>query len=94
MIEPNRRAVNALVWCLGGVLIGLTLSKYAARSGYDLGYAHAKENYAMHYKHQIKAFNQHRDRSCTKFWFGDDAKRLAEARRWMCQYTDRKGNLK
>jgi hypothetical protein len=94
MSEATDRFLKGLACMLGGVLIGFALSKYSVRGAYQTGYDQAFNKYALHYKHQIKAFDNHRDRSCMLYWFGDQPSRVAEARRWMCQYTDRRGNLK
>jgi hypothetical protein len=92
--EPTKRFVSGLLLVFGGALLGLGLSKYSAGKAYSLGYEEAKEKYAMHYKHQVKLFERHRDQSCMAYWFGDNPSRVAEARRWMCQYTNKNERLR
>jgi len=92
--EPSKRAKSALMWLLAGAVIGFAVSKYSVRAAYSAGYEEAQNKYALHYKHQVKMFAQHRDQSCMLYWFDDKPSKVAEARRWMCQYTDRQGRLK
>jgi hypothetical protein len=64
---------TALALMFGGFLFGLTISKYSARVAYDLGYE--------------TAFNQHensRMQTCMAWWFDDSARRIEQARIWMC----------
>lgn len=56
-----------------GLLVGLFASKYSAREAYDLGYK--------------TAFDQHessRMQTCMAWWFDDSARRIEQARIWMC----------
>jgi hypothetical protein len=90
----TERFFKALGWLVGGILLGFALSKYSVRTAYQTGYDSAQEKYALHYKHQVKMFERHRDQSCMAYWFDDKPSRVAEARRWMCQYTNKNERLR
>jgi hypothetical protein len=92
--EATERFLKALGWMFGGILIGLAISKYSVRTAYQTGYSNAEQKYAFHYKHQVKLFERYRDQSCMAYWFDDKPSRVAEARRWMCQYTNKNERLK
>jgi hypothetical protein len=92
--EVTARFWRGVIWCCVGVVLGLLVSKYSISQSFQLGYKTAFDKYAQYYPKQVKYFEQHRDRSCMLYWFNDSAARVAEARRWMCQYTNKKGELK
>jgi hypothetical protein len=85
---------KATGWLFCGIVLGFGFSKYSVGQAFKAGYDHAFEKYAQHYPKQVKYFHEHRDRSCMAYWFGDKQSRVDEARRWMCQYTNREGALK
>ena len=92
--EATRRFTLGF-WCVAtGLALGLVTSKYSVRAAYDYGYSAAKSEYALHYKHQVKMFERHRDQSCLAYWFDDKPSKVAEARRWMCQYTNKNERLR
>ena len=85
---------HSVKWLLGGVVLGFLVSKYSVQPAYQAGYYTAKERYAKHYTHQIKAFYEYRNQSCMRLWFNDKQGDLNAARMWMCQYTNRDGSMK
>jgi hypothetical protein len=91
--EGNRRLLSAVTLMLGGVLLGLTTSKHSLSLAYNTGFSIAEERYARHYTYQMHMFNMNTNRACMRLWFNNSDGRMEEARRWMCQYTDKKGKL-
>jgi hypothetical protein len=92
--EATKRFLRTMAILFGGFILGLAVSKHSINPAFSAGYNHAKEKYAHHYTHQIKAFQQHRNQSCMKLWFNDKQGDLNAARMWMCQYTNRDGSMK
>jgi hypothetical protein len=92
--EVTTRFWLGLGWLIVGVIFGLLISKYSVSHSFELGYKTAFDKYSQYYPKQVKYFEEHRDRSCMLYWFNDSPTRVAEARRWMCQYTNKKGELK
>jgi hypothetical protein len=93
-VNATERFWKALGWLLGGIVLGLMISKHSIPVAFQSGYDHAQNRYALHYEHQIKAFYQYRNRSCMRLWFNDKQGDLNAARMWMCQYTNRDGSMK
>jgi hypothetical protein len=91
---PRNAFVGKVCWGIGGIIVGLVISTYSAPVAFKTGYQHAFEKYGQLYPKQVKYFEQHRDQSCMLYWFGDSQSRVNEARKWMCQYTNRDGSLK
>jgi hypothetical protein len=94
MIDSLTAFANNFKWGAGGLVLGFVISNASAFVSYGVGYDTAKEKYLFHYTHQVAKFELHRDQSCMLYWFGDRSTRVSEARRWMCQYTNKKGELK
>jgi hypothetical protein len=92
--EKRRGLVEGIGWLIGGFVLGLAISKHSIPPAYEAGYMMAKDKYAHHYTHQMKAFQQERGRSCMKLWFNDKQGDLNAARMWMCQYTNKDGSMK
>jgi len=92
--EATQRFFKGVGLLLGGFVLGLALSKHAVSPAFSAGYDHAKNKYAHHYTHQMKAFQQQRDQSCMRLWFNDKQGDLNAARMWMCQYTNKEGKMK
>jgi hypothetical protein len=92
--EATERFLRSAALVFGGVVIGLAISKHSVFPAYEAGYYTAKEKYANHYTHQMKAFQQYRGQSCMRLWFNDRQGDLNAARMWMCQYTNRDGSMK
>ena len=93
-MNATERFWRALGWLLGGVVLGLMISKHSVVPAFKTGYSHAKQKYAEHYTHQMKAFQQYRGQSCMRLWFNDKQGDLNASRMWMCQYTNRDGSMK
>jgi hypothetical protein len=93
-VNATERFWKALGWLLGGVVLGIMISKHSVTPAFSLGYNHAKQKYAEHYTYQMKAFKEYRGQSCMRLWFNDKQGDLNAARMWMCQYTNRDGSMK
>lgn len=66
-----------LIALCAGILIGLGVSKYQARSYFDSGFQQA-----MASQNQTS-----QDQACLKWWWGGDAAALERAKDYMCQTT-------
>jgi hypothetical protein len=92
--SPATKAlVHGIVCMLGGVLLGLAISKHSVPTAFKTGYEHAFKIYGHYYPKQVKYFEEHVDRACMVYWFGGKS-RVNEARKWMCQYTNNDGSMK
>lgn len=68
-ISPSK-SFNTFVWFLGGVLIGLAISKFSSRGMYQYGYDSAMNN---------------QSEMCSKWWFNNSGQRLSEAKAFICR---------
>jgi hypothetical protein len=67
--DITKRFANGCVIFIGGVLIGMALSKLSARIHYDLGFNEAVNN---------------QDKACLAWWFDNSALRLKQAKHYSC----------
>jgi hypothetical protein len=71
--QPTKTFISKIVCVLGGILIGLTISKFSARQAYDWGFNNG-----------VASHEDYRMQSCMAWWFDDSAYRIEQARIWMC----------
>lgn len=79
-MNPTQRAKNGVVLFLGGILVGLTISKFSARQAYDAGLSHGAESV----QRDAALLKTQTDRVCLKYWFDNNDYRLTQAKHWMC----------
>jgi hypothetical protein len=84
-LDPTKRLINGTALLLGGVIVGLIISKYSARIAYDLGHSVATRNMDQEQEIRWVHFEQHRMESCLAWWFNDSFRNLKAAQFYMCQ---------
>jgi hypothetical protein len=79
-MNPTQRAVNGTVLFLGGLLVGLTISKFSARQAYDVGLSQGLASV----QREAALLKAETNMVCLKYWFDSDESRLIQAKHWMC----------
>lgn len=84
-VHPSVQAVQKrLGWgvslFIGGVIVGLTISKFSARMYYQAGLNEGLESVST----AKAALDDQRERVCVRWWFEDSRERLVAAKNWMC----------
>ena len=82
------RILDYGVGIVGGLALGLVVSKYQANEAMEAGYELAKARYET-----PMSAHQLRD-ECEKWWFDGSPLQLEQARRHMCHDTNKKGKSK
>lgn len=82
------RPMDWVLGVLAGLAAGLIISKYQAQEAMESGYELAKARYETPMSpHQLQE-------QCVKWWFDGSPLQLEQAKRHMCQNTNKKARAK